>query len=313
MSAHLLMACRQMQADLPFHLDRLASLGVTFECPQVDQQLSEDELLGMIDRFDGMIAGDDEVTAAVFDRGWPKLRVVSKWGVGVDAIDQDAATRLGIVVTNTPGVFDDEVADVVLGYLLMLLRGLHRIDRAVREGTWLKIEGRSASSLTLGVVGVGGIGRAVARRGRVIGMNVLGYDASEVSRSLAAADGVHMTEFDDLLKAADVVSINCPLTPSTLRLFSYREFALMRSGAYIINTSRGRVIDQPALVEALATGKLAGAALDVTEEEPLPAGDPLRGFENVILGSHNASNTREAVRRTSERALENLLRELKLA
>lgn len=311
-----------MQADVEYHAERLQMAGATYECPPVAQHLTERELLGMIHRFDAIIAGDDEVTAKVLEHGQPRLRVVSKWGVGIDGIDIVAASRLGIKVTNTPGAFDDEVADVVIGYLILLLRGLHRIDRAVHAGGWLKVEGRSTSSLTLGVIGLGGIGRAVVRRARVLGMEVVASDPlldpsagparSNDSGRRPGRDDVEIVELDALLTKSDVISLNCPLTSSTYHLLSAREFSRMKVGSYLINTSRGKVVDQPSLVDALSSGKLAGVALDVFEHEPLPIGDPIRSFENVILGSHNASNTREAVRRTSVRALDNALRGLGL-
>jgi D-3-phosphoglycerate dehydrogenase len=299
-----------MQLDLPRHEEQLRELGVTFECPIVEQHLRERELADIIGDFDGMIAGDDEVTARVLQAGVPRLRVVSKWGVGVDGIDRGAAERLGIVVTNTPGVFGDEVADVVTGYLVMLVRGLHRIDQSVRRGEWLKIEGRSLSSMTLGVVGLGSIGRSLALRGFAFGMRVVGTDAFEGSVALAEAAGVKTSSLDDVLRQADVISLNCPLTPDTFHLMDRHRLKSMRPGSYLINTARGALVDEEALLDALASGHLAGAALDVFEHEPLAPDHRLAQFDNVILGSHNASNTREAVERVSALALKNALHHL---
>jgi D-3-phosphoglycerate dehydrogenase len=232
---------------------------------------------------------------------------VSKWGIGVDGIDLEAARALGIMVTNTPGMFDDEVADVAYGYLLSLFRGLHQIDRAVRDGGWPKLEGRSTRGRTLGIVGLGGTGRALARRGLAAGMQVVGTETAPGAVILAEELGVRVLPLADVLAASDVLSLHCPLNPETQGLISAGAIASMPRGSFLINTSRGRVVDESAVVTALESGQLGGAALDVFEVEPLPPNSPLRGFDNVILGAHNASNTHEAVVRTSAQAIDNAL------
>ena len=305
----VLITCPQMQRTARPHVERLERLGIRVELPEVEQQLSEADLLPMIARFDGMIAGDDVVSAAVL-KAAPRLRVVAKWGVGMDNIDRSAAASLGIRVVNTPDVFAEEVADVALGYLILLARGLHLIDRAVREGTWRKIEGVTLAGRTLGIVGLGSIGRATARRGIAVGMTVLGADPLEASRDEAARLGVEVVELDDLVAASDAISLHCPLTDATWHMMDAARLARMQPGSWIINTARGHVIDEAALIATLRAGRLAAAALDVYETEPLPADSPLRKMDQVILGSHNASNTRQAVERVNVLATENLLRGL---
>jgi D-3-phosphoglycerate dehydrogenase len=297
-----------MQRSMERFADRLAALGIGWDCPEIPgQQFSAGQLAPIVGEYDAIIAGDDQITETVLRSGLPRMRVVAKWGVGVDSIDLVAARQLGIKVTNTPGMFDEEVADVAFGYAVSLLRGLHQIDRAVRRGEWLKIEGRSLRGATLGIVGVGGTGRALAVRARATGMAVLGVETSPRAAELAVAVGARIGTFEEVLAGADVLSLHCPLTPETTGLLSADALALMPLGSFVINTSRGRVVDEVALIDALRSGHIVGAALDVFEDEPLPVDSPLREFDNVILGSHNASNSREAVERTSECALDNAL------
>jgi D-3-phosphoglycerate dehydrogenase len=307
-SGRILITCRQMQVSVPHVEARMRAAGVQWDCPPIPgQQFAAEDLVPIIGAYDAIIAGDDEISRKVLEAGLPKLKIVAKWGIGVDGIDQVAAAELGIAVANTPGMFDDEVADVALGYLLSLMRGLHEIDREVRAGGWLKIEGRSPRGKTLGIVGLGGTGRAMAVRGQAVGMTVVGCDPSPVCADLAREAGVEVVPFDEVVRRSQVLSLHCPLTPETTGLISAQVLAAMPDGSFLVNTSRGRVVQEAAVVEALRTGKLAGAALDVFEVEPLPAGSPLRQIPNTILGSHNGSNSREAVLRTSERALENAL------
>jgi D-3-phosphoglycerate dehydrogenase / 2-oxoglutarate reductase len=308
-SLRVLVSCPQMQEALPAHAARLQELGVELVVPDVVQALSEENLLAVMPDIDGVVAGDDEFTAAVLDAS-PRLRILSKWGVGTDGIDRDAATRLGIPVTNTPGVFADEVADVVLGYLVLLARGLHRIDRAVRAGSWLKIQGETLRGRTAGVVGLGSTGLATSRRAAAVGMDVVGVDPSPEATARAAAGGVRPLPMADVLGAADYLVLCAPLTPATHHLLDAERIALLPRGARVVNVARGPLVDEPALVAALRSGQLAGAALDVFEHEPLSPASPLAAMDNVVLGSHNASNTRQAVERASRVAVDNLLRHL---
>jgi D-3-phosphoglycerate dehydrogenase len=308
-----LITCRQMQVSMPIVGPRLEAHGVAWDCPEIPgQQFSADQLIPIIGNYDAMIAGDDAVTADVLRAGLPRLRTVAKWGIGLDGIDLVAAAELDITVTNTPGMFDDEVADVAFGYVLSLFRGLHQIDRAVRAGNWVKFEGHTPRGHTLGIVGLGGTGRALALRGHAVGFEVIGSEPMTANAAQAEALGVRVTSVEEVFATSDVVSLHCPLTPETTGLVSVALLATMKPGAYLVNTSRGRVVDEAAVIDALARGHLAGAALDVFEVEPLPADSPLRSFDNVILGAHNASNSREGVVRTSEQAATNVLTSLGL-
>ena len=171
----------------------------------------------------------------------------------------------------------------------------------------MKVQGVSLGRKTLGVIGVGSIGRAVVWRALAAGMSVIGYDIAPVPTAFLEETGLRLIEFDELLQTADFISLNCSLNPLSRHMLAGREFTLMKTGVYIINTARGPLIDESALVEALREGRVAGAALDVFEEEPLSLDSPLRQFDNVIFGTHNSSNTIEAVMQVNELAIRNLL------
>lgn len=304
----VLITVPHLQRAADEHRRRLEERGIEIELPDVRQQLSEDELVRIIGRFDGVIAGDDPFSARVLANG-ERLQVISKWGVGTDNIDLNAARAKGILVTNTPGALGAEVADVVVGYLVLLARKLHHVDALVRAGEWAHVEGQSLSNKTLAVVGLGAIGRAVTQRAMALEMRVIGHDVSAKQAAGAAELGVRLTGFDDLLGEADFLSLNCNLTPENHHLIGAAELRRMKRTAFVINTSRGRLIDEAALADALVEDRIAGAALDVFEREPLPEDSPLRAVdrERCVFGSHNGSNTREAVRRVSELAIDNLL------
>jgi D-3-phosphoglycerate dehydrogenase len=292
--------------------ERLAAEHLEVVTPKVVQQLSEAELCDMIADFDGVIAGDDPFTAKVLETGRQgRLRVLAKWGIGVDAIDLEAAKRLGIYTSNTPNVFGDEVADVALGYTILLARQLHQIDRAVRQGKWLKIQGTSLRGKVAGIIGVGSIGKAIARRFHTLGMEVLGYDILPIAPEFCQETSLQQVDLDPLLQQADCIVLACNLTGRNYHLLDENAFAKMKDGVWIVNVARGSLIDENALVSALERGTVAAVAIDVFESEPLEKGNPLLKFSQVIVGSHNSSNTREAVLRVNKFAIDNLVRDLK--
>lgn len=302
----VLITCRQMQNCIDEFRPRLNEHQLDLVLPEIVQQPSEEDLIEIIGGFDGMIAGDDPLSARVLEHA-KRMRIISKWGVGIDGIDLDAARSLGIPVVNTPGVFGGEVADIALGYVIMLARQLHRIDASVKAGGWFKYEGRSLADKVLGVAGFGSIGQAVGTRGKGFGMRVVAHDVADAAAVAAEDMGVEMLSGDELFKQSDFLVLCSPLTPETRHMVNERTLNLMQPGSYLVNVGRGPLIDEIALVQALESGQVAATGLDVFEEEPLPAGSGLRRFEQCVFGSHNASNTREGVLRTSARAVENLL------
>lgn len=275
--------------------------------PEVEERLEEHELLALAGKFDGVICGDDRFTSAVIEACSPRLKVISKWGTGIDSIDQEACEKNGIMIGNTPDAFTKPVADTVLGYILSFARQLPWMDRAVKQGVWKKIPGRSLSETTLGVVGVGKIGTAVLQRAKHFEMNLLGTDIREIDPSLTRKIGVQMVSFNELLSRADFISLNCDLNPTSRGLIDKAAFKNMKPEAVLINTSRGPVVDQDALVQALASGEIAGAGLDVYQDEPLSADNPLLQFDNVLLAPHNANSSPTAWERVHRNTLKNLL------
>ena len=237
----------------------------------------------------------------------PRLKVISKWGTGIDSIDREAAQRLGIRVRNTPNAFTLPVSDSVLGYILAFARRQPWMDRAMKAGEWEKLPGRSLSECTLGVVGVGNIGKAVIRRARAFGMRLLATDIIPIAPDFIVENGVEMTSLQDLLQRADFVSLNCDLNPTSYHIINAGTLALMKPGAVLVNTARGPLVDEPALVAALQAGPIAGAALDVFEAEPLPPGSPLRQLDNVMLAAHNCNSSPAAWERVHWNTIRNLL------
>jgi len=210
-------------------------------------------------------------------------------------------------VFNTPGAFTDAVADSVLGYLLAFARSQPWMDRALKSGRWEKTPGRALAECSLGVVGVGRIGRAVLARARAFGMTLFGNDIIEIAPSLVRRLGVRMMGLKELCRQADFVSLNCDLNPTSHHLVNAETLEWMRPAAVIINTARGPVIEEGPLVEALKAGRIAGAALDVFEDEPLAVDSPLRAMDQVLLGAHNANSSPAAWERVHRTTLRNLL------
>ncbi len=247
---------------------------------------------------------DDELFAAA-----PRLRVVSSLSVGVDHIDLAAARRRGIPIGHTPGVLVEATADLCFALLLAAARRIPEADAFVREGRWQRWEpdlllGRELAGATLGILGLGAIGRAVARRAQGFGLRVRGW-----TRSGRGAPGVESVGFDALLASSDFLSLHLALAPETRGLLGRAELARVKPGAILVNTARGGIVDEAALADALRSGRLAAAALDVFEVEPLPAGHPLLALprERLVLAPHIGSATLATRTRMAELAVENLL------
>lgn len=286
--------------------------GLDLIVPTVHERMSEEELLAYAGQFDGTVCGDDRYTERVLQACLPRLKVISKWGTGIDSIDRKTAERLGVRVCNTPNAFTLPVSDSVLGYLLAFARRLPWMDRAIKVGEWEKIPGRSLSECALGVIGVGNVGKAVLRRARPFGMTLLGNDIVPIAPDFIVENKVEMTSLEDLLARSDFVSLNADLNPTSRHLINARTLARMKPGAVLINTARGPLVDEPALVAALQSGQIAGAALDVFEVEPLPPDSPLMKMDNVMLAPHNSNSSPAAWERVHWNTLRNLLEALGL-
>jgi D-3-phosphoglycerate dehydrogenase len=273
--------------------------------PPVNERLEEDELLRYVSEIDGAICGDDRFTSKVLQAA-PKLKVISKWGTGIDSIDQDSCRELGIQIRNTRDAFSIPVADTVIGYILCFCRNIPWMDRQMHIGTWDKIACRSIHECSLGIIGVGDVGKAVARRAASLGMSVAGNDIVDMPKSFLSDTEIKMLPKEQLLGQVDFVSLNCDLNSTSHHLMDYQMFSLMKSDAIIINTSRGPVIKETDLIRALKEKKIGGAALDVFEQEPLPGDSPLLQMDNVLLSPHNANSSPEAWEAVHRNTIQNL-------
>ncbi len=278
--------------------------------PKVEERLEEDELLPLVDEIDGVICGDDRFGEKVL-RSAPNLKVISKWGTGIDSIDKKTCQALDIAVCNTPDAFSEPVADSVIGYMLCFARNIPWMNLSMKQGIWDKIPGRALNECVLGVIGVGNVGKALIRRAAAFGMQLLGNDIKKIDHGFLQKTGLQMVSKEQLLKTADFVSLNCDLNPTSNHLIGKDEFRQMKTNAVIINTARGPIIDEKALARALETREIAGAALDVFEDEPLPTDSPLRQMDNVILSPHNANSSPAAWEKVHWRTIKNLLDALK--
>jgi len=274
---------------------------------RVTQTLSEDELIRLVPKYDGWIIGDDPATRRVVEASAAgKLRAAVKWGVGVDNVDFDAFSDFNIPVENTPGVFGGEVADVALTYTLGLARETYRIDREIRlNNAWPKPSGISISGRTVALVGFGDIGAQTAKRLLACGAKIIAYDPYFKP---AAGIEVEHADWPNRLEEADFLIFTCPLTADTHHLFNRDLLSKLKTGVRIVNVARGPVIQEAALVEGLNSGVVHSAALDVFEVEPLAQDNPLRGFDQCIFGSHNGSNSADAVQRVSRIAIAKIAR-----
>lgn len=298
----------------PYMLPFIARFQPVFEhyscelvIPEVNERMEADEILAYAGQFDGTICGDDRYTPEVIRQCAPRLKVISKWGTGIDSIDKEAAEALGMQVFRTTNAFTVPVSDSVMGYMLAFARRQPWMDDEVKSGKWTKIPGRALSECTLGVIGVGYIGKAVLRKAHAFGMKLLATDIVEVPSDFLQQVPVEMVEMHELLAQADFISVNCDLNPTSRHLLNPSAFALMKPSAVVINTARGPIVDETALIKALKSGHIAGAAMDVFEVEPLPEDSPLRAMKNVMLAPHNSNSSPEAWEKVHWNTIRNLL------
>ncbi len=287
--------------------DLLSRSGIELRPMNEGQTLPRSQLLSIVADFDGWIVGDDQVDTEVLQAGRVgRLRAAVKWGIGVDNIDFDAARLAGVPIRNTPDMFGDEIADLAMHYLTGLARETFRIHDGVRGGGWPKPAGISLAGRIAAVVGYGSVGRALVDRLSASRMNVVVYTRTE-SKFVRHAEVAQLAHWPERIQDLEFIVLCCPLTDQTRHLLDRDFFTSCFDGVRIVNVARGGVIDTEALCDALESGRVHSAALDVFEQEPLPEVARIRKFEQVVFGSHNASNTIDAVDRTSRRAIETLL------
>jgi len=267
--------------------------------------LSSEEIVPLLDGVDGYIAGLDYITEEVIQKAPHTLKVISRYGAGYDRVDVKAAARKGIVVTNTPGVNSESVADLAFGLMLCTARKISYLDRKVRSGEWPRVTGTELFGKTLGVLGLGAIGKGVARRAKGFSMKVLAYDPF-IDRNFVQENGIEECTFDELIQVSDFITLHLPLNEDTRNIINKDSLSRMKQGAIIINTARGGLIDEEAAYEALRSGKLGGLGLDAFEKEP-PGNSPLFELDNVVVTPHTGAHTTEAVNNMGILAVQNLI------
>lgn len=286
-------------------LDMMRKAGCELVMAQKMGPLPAAELKAALPGFDAILASVDKFTAEVLRSEEAKgLKVISRWGVGFDSIDIPVATEVGIPVAYVPGLLNNAVADYAFSLLCAIARRVASGHLLMSQGTWKQEWGHDIYGKTLGIVGCGRIGRAVAKRASGFDMRVLAFDPTPDAE--AEKLGVKFVPLETLLKESDFVSLHMALTPETKNLMSEAQFGLMKRTAYLINTARGPVVDEPALAKALKEGKIAGAALDVFAVEPLEANHVFRTTPNLLLSPHQSSwahETGASVSRASAEAI----------
>ncbi len=271
---------------------------------ETGKPLNNKEMSELIEDVDGIIIGIDDLNAGIIKQAH-NLNVISKYEVGVDNIDIKAATTQGIVVTNTPKANIDAVADLTFALMLALARRIPEADRETKAGNWKKFIGTSVWRKKLGVIGLGKIGRQVVKRARGFEMEILCYDIIQ-DEEFARQFGVRYVDLETLLKESDYITIHTPLNNATKGIIGYKELEMINENAFLINTSRGGIIEEKALYDALKNNKIKGAALDSYKDEPLK-NSPLVELKNIIMTSHNGAYTKEAINNMGVQAAQNLI------
>jgi len=271
---------------------------------------NEGDLLKIVSKADGLITRGSILVTKEMMATSPQLKAIGVHGMGYDHVDIDAAKELGKVVFNTPDALTVSVAEMTLALILSLTRRIVAADKAVRAGDWNRkygdLIGVDLAGRTVGLIGLGRIGAAVARRLKAFDVRIIYYSRTR-RRELESFIGVEWAELDDLLARSDVISLHIPGTPETHHMIGPREFGLMKHGVLIVNMARGRVIDQEALLDALMTDRVAGAALDVFEVEPLDPAHPLTAMDNVILTPHLGASSLEGMQRMATQVAQGVL------
>ena len=266
--------------------------------------LTEDELIPLVSDCEGFIAGVDFITRKVIENA-PKLKVISRYGAGVDRVDLISAREKGIAVCNTPGVNANAAADLTFALLLCVARKLPFLDRKTKEGEWPRTSGFELYGKTLGIIGLGAVGKAAAKRAFGFSMRVMA-NSPHIDPEYAKANGITAASFDDVITEADFLTLHLPLKDDTRNIISAPVMKKMKKGAVIINTARGGLIDESAAYELLVSGHLGGLGLDVYEAEP-PGHLNLFSLENVVVTPHTGAHTAEAIAGMAELSVQNLI------
>lgn len=267
--------------------------------------MTESEILPLLEGVDGYIAGLDYIGAEVINKAPASLKVISRYGVGIERVDIKAAALKGIKVTNTPGVNSESVADLAFGLMLSVARKISTLDSKVKSGEWPRTTGIELFGKTIGILGLGAIGKGVARRAKGFSMEVLAYDPF-IDMDYATANGIKSCQIDELVQKADIISLHLPLNEETKNIINKAAISVMKKGVIIVNTSRGGLVDEEAAFDALKSGQLGVLGLDAFEKEP-PGNSPLFELNNVVATPHAGAHSVEAVERMGIMAVQNLI------
>ncbi len=290
------------------HHDMLNSQG--YEITRERGPLPEERMLQLVGDFDGILCGDDAFTRKVLEKCRPKLKVLSKYGIGVDKIDLQAATDYRIPVTYCPGVNHTTVAEHSFGLMLSLYRQITQQNALVHQGQWKRMTGHELMGKTLGILGMGRIGKEVAKRAKAFEMKVIGFDPYWDEAFANQYTVARRKTADEVIQEADILALHMNLTSENREFLNAKRLASMKKDAIVINTSRGALVDQAAVAEAVKSGQIAGYGADVVEPEPIAPDNPLIGVPNIVLTPHIGSRTYESVVRQATMAVENLIRVL---
>jgi len=285
-------------------MKRLRSFASSLVFNPTGKPLTEDELIPLLSGCDGCVAGLDFFTAKAIENT-DSLKVISRYGSGVDRVDLATAKARNIVVCNTPNANTQAVADLTIALLLCLARKIPVLDKKTREGQWPRSIGIELFGKTIGILGLGAIGKAVARRASGFSMRIIAYDPF-INREYAESNGIVSVDFGTVIREADFLCLHTPLTEETRNIISADVIKAMKKGAIIVNTARGGLIDEAAAYDHLISGDLGGLGLDVFENEP-PQKSPLFELENVVLTPHTAAHTAEATEAMAEMSVQNLI------
>ena len=304
----LLTTCSYQDTPGPHH-DLMDAQG--WEVVRERGPLTEQRMLELAGDFDAFLCGDDAITRAVIEKSLPRLKIISKYGIGLDKIDLQATKELKIPVLFTPGVNHTTVAEHTFGLLIGITKHIVTTAAAARRGEWLRLTGHEIFGKTLGIVGLGRIGKEVATRGRAFGMEVIACDPY-FDEAFGTAHGVtRCASIDEVLNRSDVFSLHCFLSDETRGLIRREKIAAMKDGVIILNCARGEIVETADMVEALHSGKVGGYGTDVLDVEPPPADHPLLSAPNCVITPHIGSRTYESVPRQAMKSLTNLINALK--
>ena len=318
---NILITCQPMINRINEYKKIFEKYNMKFFCPKFKQILTEEELISIVPYYDGWIIGDDPATKKVFEAGiMGKLKAVVKWGVGVDNVDFNACKSFNIPVSNTPNVFGEEVSDVAIAYLLCLSRQIHNIDRQTKMGNWYKPCGTSIYNKKICLIGLGDIGRTIVKKlipfrpeiyvsdpgFKKVNNKIICRFNEEIIIEEEIQNKINLVDLQDAVKDCDYIIVSCNLNKSTYHLVDKKLITNAKKGVILINVSRGPIVNENDVIELLESKFIDCVGLDVFEEEPLSKNSKLKNYDRCIYGSHNSSNSKEAVDKTSKIALKKL-------